>query len=105
VVVLIGAETAGRKWINYEINKAWALGKGICGIHIHKLRNRDGQPATKGSNPFSANALGLIVGAFDPAGYDSKQVYETIGANIGRWVEQAIAIRSQYPGAAANANG
>ena len=36
VVVLIGEKTAGRKWINYEIEKAIELNKGIVGIYIHK---------------------------------------------------------------------
>src|SRR5690349_5507067 len=31
-IVLIGSETAGRKWINYEIGKAWNEGKGVVGI-------------------------------------------------------------------------
>ena len=33
-IVMVGQETANRKWINYEINKAWADGKGVLGIHI-----------------------------------------------------------------------
>ena len=38
VVVLIGENTAGRKWINYEIKKAIELDKGIVGIYIHNLK-------------------------------------------------------------------
>jgi len=104
-LVLIGAETAGRKWIDYEINKAWTLGKGVLGIHIHKLLDRDGRPSTKGGNPFTSNSLGLIGDVHDPSGYDSKQVYETISSNFGRWVEQAVSIRTRYPGATTAANG
>ena len=29
VVVLIGNKTASRKWVQYEIEQAWKLGKGI----------------------------------------------------------------------------
>jgi hypothetical protein len=32
-IVLIGSATAGRKWITYEISKAWNDGKGVVGIH------------------------------------------------------------------------
>ena len=32
VIVLIGSQTSGRKWINYEIGKAWDDGKGLLGI-------------------------------------------------------------------------
>src|SRR5579875_3293725 len=38
VVVLIGSATAGRPWIEYEIKKGWADGKGVLGIHIHGLK-------------------------------------------------------------------
>src|SRR3546814_894075 len=40
-IVLIGQNTAGRKWINYEIKKAWVDNKGILGIHIHNLKDSD----------------------------------------------------------------
>src|ERR1700694_5153865 len=42
-VVLIGSGTAGRKWINYEIEKSWNDRKGLFGIHIHNLKNKQGQ--------------------------------------------------------------
>ena len=32
VVVLVGEETANRKWVRYEIEKAWELGKGLVGV-------------------------------------------------------------------------
>jgi hypothetical protein len=51
-VVLIGPATAGRKWINYEINKAWTDNKGVVGIHIHNLKDRFGNQSAKGANPF-----------------------------------------------------
>src|SRR5262249_44443871 len=53
-IVLVGAATAGRQWIDYEIKKAWELKKGLVGIRIHKLLNSKSQPATPGANPFSA---------------------------------------------------
>src|ERR1700722_4594459 len=52
-IVLIGSNTAGRKWISYEIKKAWEDGKGLLGIHIHNLKNQFGQQSLKGSNPFN----------------------------------------------------
>ncbi len=52
LVVLIGATTSGRKWIDYEIKKAYELNKGIVGIHIHNLKDKNGNQTTKGSNPF-----------------------------------------------------
>jgi hypothetical protein len=32
VVALIGSQTAGRKWVKYEIEKGWNDGKGVLGI-------------------------------------------------------------------------
>jgi len=52
-VVLIGNKTAGRKWIDYEIEKSWNDKKGILGVHIHNLKNSEGNQGTKGANPFS----------------------------------------------------
>ncbi len=51
-VVLVGSDTADRKWINYEIVESWNDGMGVVGIHIHGLKNLDGKIAAKGKNPF-----------------------------------------------------
>ena len=40
IIVLIGSETASRKWVQYEIECAWKLGKGIVGIYIDRLNDR-----------------------------------------------------------------
>lgn len=32
IVVLIGTDTASRRWVQYEIEQAWRLGKGVVGI-------------------------------------------------------------------------
>ena len=31
IVVLIGTDTASRRWVQYEIEQAWRLGKGVVG--------------------------------------------------------------------------
>ena len=43
LVVLVGAHTAERKWVNYEIQQAWKLGKGLVGVRIDRLKDRTGQ--------------------------------------------------------------
>lgn len=98
-VVLIGANTAGRKWIDYEIKKAWNDGKGLLGIYIHNLLNKDQDKSNKGPNPFYRFLVGdvrlsSIVDAHEPLFTDSKQVYNYIRANLADWVEEAIAIRN-----------
>jgi hypothetical protein len=103
VVVLIGAGTAGRKWINYEIEKGWNDGKGLLGIYVHNLKDRDGTQATKGRNPFDGFTVGeqkkklsSIVKAYDPPYSTSSNAYGHIKDNIVDWIEEAIAIRGAY---------
>lgn len=38
LVVLVGASTADRRWINYEIIQAWGKGMGVAGIYIHAIK-------------------------------------------------------------------
>src|SRR3989442_7102269 len=45
VVVLIGASTAGRKWINNEIVTGWDHRQGAGGVVVHNLQER-GQKQT-----------------------------------------------------------
>lgn len=100
-VVLIGSETAGRPWINYEIEKSWNEGKGLLGVHINNLKDFSGNQSRKGANPFdyftinSGNKrLSDFVKTYDPPYFDSKQVYNYIGSNLANWIEDAIRIRS-----------
>ena len=100
-VVLVGSGTAGRKWINYEIRKAWELGKGLVGIRINKLLNSKGQSSVAGSNPFTGfnvgtQSLSTIVTLYDPPGADSKAAYKNISDNIEGLVESAIGVRAKY---------
>lgn len=102
-VVLIGRNTAGRKWINYEIEQSWNLQKGLLGINIHALKNRDGEQAVKGENPFggftiqsSGKSLSDIVKTYDPPYLTSKFAYEYISDNLSNWIEESIKIRNSY---------
>jgi MTH538 TIR-like domain (DUF1863) len=40
VVCLIGNGTAWREWVDWELNTAFELGKGICGIRLKDSRGR-----------------------------------------------------------------
>lgn len=48
--ILIGENTANRRWVNYEIIKSFDRGNGILGIHINRIRGRTGLTA-RGTNP------------------------------------------------------
>lgn len=50
-VVFIGNQTAGRKYINYEIQKSLDRGNGVVGIQIHELKNQAGLTDTAGAIP------------------------------------------------------
>lgn len=50
-VVCIGAQTAGRKFINYEIEKSIERGNGILGLQIHHLKNFAGETDLLGATP------------------------------------------------------
>ena len=100
-IVLIGSDTAGRKWIDYEIKKTWRDGKGLLGIYVHNIKDKDEEQTTKGKNPFSnftlnGESLDEIVKAYDPPRSTSKGTYSYIEDNIEGWIEEAIEIRENY---------
>ncbi|WP_274362743.1 TIR domain-containing protein [Paenibacillus thermotolerans] len=102
-VVLIGENTAGREWINYEISKSWNDNKGVLGIHIHNLKDFSGNQSRKGNNPFdyvvfteSQRKLSTVVHTYDPPYRESKDVYSYIKDNLPGWIEKAIALREKY---------
>lgn len=100
-VVLIGTNTAGRTWINYEIEKAWSEKKGLLGIHIHNLKDSAGYQSTMGANPFqtvnlNGTPLSSIVKAYNPPYRDSKDVYKYISDNLAGWFDEAVTIRAKY---------
>lgn len=101
-VILVGNQTANRKWINYEIIKAWNEGLGVVGIHIHGLKNNTGYIANKGNNPFdyitygnSGRLLSSVVKCYDPSGLNSRARYDWIVKYLSGAVEEAIQIRSR----------
>jgi hypothetical protein len=100
-VVLIGQNTAGRKWINYEIVESWKKGMGVLGIHIHNITDSKGEQSSKGRNPFTGIKIGeksldSIVKNYDPHFSTSSYVYNHIANNIADWIDDAIAIRKKY---------
>lgn len=102
LVVLIGSTTANRKWINYEIEKAYELGKGMVGIFIHNLEDSNGKQSSKGTNPFyyvtadDGKRLSNYVKCFDSNYVSSKYVYDDISNNIEDLIEEAIRNKGTY---------
>lgn len=95
VVVLVGAQTASRPWVDYEIRKAWDDKRPLVGIRVHGLKNLSGQTASPGPNPFAnvsltdGTTLDSRVDLHTPTGSDSKAVYASISANLDSWIANA----------------
>ena len=78
-VVLIGAKTAEREYVDYEIQRSWNKKNGLIGVYIHNIEDRYGTRDSKGADPF--------------AGYTSIKTYDWINDdgynNLGDWVDAA----------------
>jgi hypothetical protein len=86
-VVLIGSDTAGKKWIDYEIKASHDRGNGLLGIHIHGIKNSLGYTSLKGKNPFNNFTFkrnGQVV-TFPVYDWVADNGYQ----NMGAWIEKA----------------
>ncbi len=97
VVVLVGERTHERPWVDYEIRKAWELGKPVMGIYIHNIKCIKNGVCNKGKNPFEKyNIRGVnfstIVKCYDPG----TDAYNCIKDNLNKWISEAANIRSRY---------
>lgn len=102
-VVLVGSETAKRRWINYEIIKSWNDGLGVAGIYIHGLKDSDRNTSLKGKDPFdylsfegSGTKLSSTVECYNPEGGSSQERYAWISEYLAAIVEEAISIRKSH---------
>lgn len=87
VVVLIGSETSSRRWVQYEIEQAWAKRKPLLGIRIDGLQDQYGRVTRRGEDPFlNLGYSGIPV--FDPKGAHSSDKYVDIGRNLRSWIGQ-----------------
>lgn len=98
LIVLVGRNTAGRRWVKYEIKRACESGMGVCGIYIHNLKDATGNQATKGADPFQnvvvdGKSISSYARIYDPPYSSSTNVYDHIKTNIAGWVETAIKLR------------
>ena len=101
-VVLVGSNTANRKWVTHEIVQSWNKGMGVVGVRVHGLQNRNGHIAVAGENPFNyahlrntGKSLSTVVKCYDPTGHNSKEKYAWISRYLSAAVEEAIQIRSR----------
>ena len=75
--VLIGAKTASRSFVQYEIDKSIERGNGLLGVRINQIENEDGETDESGDNPVPSKYS--VYRWFKDDGYE----------NFGTWVEDA----------------
>ena len=94
-VLLIGAETADREWVQHEILKSWNRGNGIVGIRIHNIKDQDQKADTAGRNPLDDFKLpdGTILSSVCKT-YD--WVIDNGRNNLGKWADEAADIRAEH---------
>jgi len=96
-VVLIGAATAERDWVDHEIRKSWERGNALLGVRIHNVKDQDSKTDIAGPNPldnaYLANGkpLSSVSKTYDWVTDDGRN-------NLGRWVEEAYQARAGYRG-------
>jgi hypothetical protein len=105
-VVLVGAETASRKWVKYEIVESWNKGMGVVAIRIHGLKNLKGETAFAGDNPMekielvdglgNTRCLSGVANIYRPGGSTSKEKYAWIEKHLANAIDEAVAIRNDH---------
>jgi hypothetical protein len=85
--VLFGAETYGREWVKYEIQKSYQMKMGILAIDIHNVRDPLRGTDPQGRNPLEHWSIN---------GKPFTSIYRTYDwvrndgyNNIGTWIELA----------------
>jgi hypothetical protein len=82
-VVLIGAQTAQRQYVSYEIAKSISQGNGLLGVLIHNIKDQSGQSDIRGDVPEALQKAGAPVYTWDYG-------------KLGQWVEAAY--KANHPG-------
>ena len=94
-VVLIGAETASRDWVQSEILKSWNRGNGIVGIRIHNIKDQDQKTDVPGHNPLDDFKLseGIVLSSVCKT-YD--WVIDDGRKKLGALADEAANTRAKY---------
>ena len=90
-VVLIGAETASRPYVRYELRKSWEVNNGILGIYIHQIKDSNQRTDIKGGVNFGINFM--VNGSNGKSFSERFRIYDWINDdgynNFGKWIEAA----------------
>lgn len=83
--VLIGQETAKRKYVAYEIEQSVKRGNGLLGIHINGIRDQ------KGNTDFWRGEIPEALKKYNSPIYDWNR------SSFGEWVEEAYQRANEDP--------
>ena len=75
-VVLVGNDTCGSQWVKYEIDKSKALGHGLLGIDISKIKHLKGNASER---------CGKLPNEYPFYLWNNNDGYK----NMGTWIEAA----------------
>ena len=91
---LLGAKTAHRPWVKYELEKSWDRKNGLLAVYIHQIKDLDQNTTVAGDNIldlYTVNRNGQRV--------NLSSIYKTYEwkanygyANFGDWVEATAKI-------------
>lgn len=90
-VVLFGAETYTRRWVQHEIKRSHELGKGILAIDIHRVRDPQYGPDVAGMNPleyYTVNRYGRSV-ALSSIYHTYDWILDDGFNNMSAWIQKA----------------
>lgn len=79
-VVFIGNKTAGRKYINYEIEQSIARGNGLVGIQVHHLKDSTLFTDSVGDTPYKLTSGGYKVYKYTNSDNLAKHIEEAAKA-------------------------
>ena len=103
--VLIGAETAQRPWVLYEIARTLERGNALLGIYIHNIKcMQTRKNDKKGANPFRFVDVEVDEGGIFTERWVTKSLWEVYGEsipmfdwvndegyeNLTDWIDQAV---------------
>jgi MTH538 TIR-like domain (DUF1863) len=81
-VVLIGAQTASRKYVDYEVRQSLTRGNGLLGIRVDSIKDQNGQLDSPGAVPAALAQAGVLV-------------YSWEYGKLGAWVEAAFNVAAR----------
>lgn len=89
-VVLIGSETLSRPYVQYEIQQSINRGNVVVGVHIHNIKDLNGNTSAYQSNTTVVNLNGIMTSFSDIADGIYDWVNDDGYNNLGRWIEDAV---------------